>query len=69
MTLVSGDGGLAEVVGGIMYTPTTIVVDAEGYIVGDAVIGGQEHLAEVYTAAINEALKASGKAEITYAGE
>ncbi len=68
-TLVSGDGGLAAVVGEIMYTPTTIVVDADGYVVGDAIIGGQADLAKVYTAAINEVLKASGKEEIEYAEE
>lgn len=63
-TLVSGDGGLAEVVGGIMYTPTTIVVDQEGNVVGDAIIGGQKNLEETFTASINEALKAAGKTEI-----
>lgn len=69
VTLVSGDGGLAEIIGSIMYTPTTIVVDSEGKLVGDAIIGGQKNLEEAFTAAINEALKSEGKTEIKHGEE
>ncbi|MCI8464683.1 MAG: TlpA family protein disulfide reductase [Lachnospiraceae bacterium] len=68
-TLVSGNGGLAGLVSGIMYTPTTIVVDADGNMVGDAIIGGQKNLGETFVAAINEALKSAGKSEIVYEEE
>ncbi len=64
VTLVSGDGGLAEVVGGILYTPTTLVVDRDGNVTGDAIIGGQSDLEAVFTEAVNEALQAAGKEKI-----
>jgi hypothetical protein len=38
-------------------------VDAEGNLVGNAIIGGQEDLSSAFLTAINAALKASGKAE------
>lgn len=64
VTLVSADGDLLEIVGEILYMPTTIVVDGDGNIIGDAIIGGQKNLDEVFTEAINQALRATGKAEI-----
>lgn len=64
VTLIDGDGGLAEAASGIMYIPTTIVVDQDGTVVGDEIIGGQENLEEVFVAAVNEALRAAGKTEI-----
>lgn len=69
ITLVSGNGGLAEIIGSIMYTPTTIVVDSEGKLVGDAIIGGQKNLEEAFTAALNGALKSTGKTEIKHGEE
>ena len=64
VTLVSADGDLLAIVGEILYMPTTIVVDGDGNIIGDAIIGGQKNLDEVFTEAINQALRATGKAEI-----
>jgi hypothetical protein len=48
----------------IQYTPTTVVVDGAGNIVGKPIVGGQENLKEAYTKAINEALTSTGKAEL-----
>lgn len=64
ITLVSGKGDIGKVSDGIQYTPTTIIVDKDGNIIGEAIIGGQENLAETFTSAINIALKSMGKAEI-----
>lgn len=65
VTLITGDGDLAALCGSIRYTPTTVLVNGEGNLVGDAIIGGQEELADVYLAAANAVLKAEGKAEIS----
>lgn len=48
----------------IMYTPTTLVIDADGNIVGDAIIGVQKDLEKTYTEAINGCLTLLGKEEI-----
>lgn len=66
VTLISGDGDLAALAGNLMYTPTTVLVDAEGNLVGDEIIGRQEDLSETYLAAVNAALTAGGKAEIDF---
>ncbi len=65
VTLVTGDGDLAALCGSIRYTPTTVLVNGEGNLVGDAIIGGQEELADAYLAAVNAVLKAEGKAEVS----
>ena len=65
VTLVSGDGDLAELCGNLMYTPTTLFADSQGNLVGDAVIGVQKDLSGTYTAAVNRVLAASGKDEIS----
>ena len=64
-TLLSGTGDFKNISDSIQYTPTTIVVDRDGTMVGEALIGGQEDLEKVYTEMVNNALKAMGKAEIT----
>lgn len=65
VTLVTGDGDLAALCGSIRYTPTTVLVNGEGNLVGDAIIGGQEELADAYLTAVNAVLKAEGKAEVS----
>ena len=65
MTLLYGDGDYRDVWNNIQYTPTTVIVDSEGNLVGDAIIGGQEDLSSTFLTAVNAALKASGKAEIS----
>lgn len=65
VTLVSGNGDLADLCGNLMYTPTTVFVDSQGNLIGDALIGVQDHLSETYTAAVNRVLTAGGKDEIS----
>ena len=60
-TLIGGNGDLSEIVRQIQYTPTTILVDKEGNLVGEAIIGGQRD-PDVYTAAIDAALESMGTA-------
>ena len=60
-TLIGGDGDFQTVMSQVLYTPTTLFVDAQGRSVGSTVIGGQQDLAAAYTASINEVLEASGK--------
>lgn len=80
ITLVGGDGDFLNVVGGVRYTPTTIFVDSDGniatielepveHIMGNAMIGSPSDLAAGYTVAVNQVLKAGGKAEISVEGE
>ena len=64
VTLLSGDGDFKEVSDHIQYTPTTVLVDSQGNLVGDAIIGAQKDLRGTFLMAVNTALKASGKAEI-----
>ena len=64
ITLLSGDGDFEQVCGQILYIPTTIIVDQNGNMRGDAIVGGQVDLEETYRIAINNALLSMGKAEI-----
>lgn len=64
ITLLSGDGDFEQVCREILYIPTTIIVDQNGNMLGDAIIGGQADLEETYRTAINNALLSMGKAEI-----
>lgn len=64
-TLISGDGDLARLCGELIYTPTTVFVDGQGALVGDALTGRQADLFEAYTAAVNQVLEAGGKAAIS----
>lgn len=65
VTLISGDGDLQTLCGNLMYTPTTVFVDAEGNLVGDAVIGRQADLAETFLEAVNQVLTAGGKEAVS----
>ncbi len=42
LTLTEGDGDLADLVGELQYTPTTILVDGDGNLLGEAIIGGRD---------------------------
>lgn len=64
ITLLSGDGDFEQVCGEILYIPTTIFVDQNGNMLGDAIVGGQVDLEETYRTAVNNALLSMGKAEI-----
>ncbi len=61
VTLISGEGDLLDLAGNLMYTPTTVLADSGGTLVGEAIIGGQADLAGVYLDAVNQALEAGGK--------
>ena len=55
----------ALLAGSLIYTPTTVFADSEGRLVGGAVIGGQKDLPGTFLAAVNDALQAGGKAEVS----
>jgi len=67
-TLIGGSGDWQSVTEKILYTPTTLFIDSEGNVVGEAIIGApsnpSEDLEDLYIASINEALKSIGKPEI-----
>lgn len=65
VTLTGGDETFAGALSGIQAVPTTIFVDSHGKQVGEEIVGGQADLQGVYLAAVNKALKDSGKAEIS----
>ena len=48
-----------------MYTPTTVLANSDGTLVGEAIIGGQADLSATYLEAVNQALTAGGKEEIS----
>ena len=62
--LFGGDGDLKTMVGSIQYTPTTILVNRDGKLLGDPIIGSPENLSKAYTAAVSSALQAMGKAAL-----
>ena len=64
-TLLTGDGDFQKIYSELQYTPTSIFVDKDGNIVGDAIIGGQKNFVESYTKAINNILKSMGKEAIS----
>lgn len=64
-TLITGSEDLIDVCRNIQYTPTTVFVDNEGNLAGDAIIGGQKDLSETFLKAINSVLNAEGKEEIS----
>lgn len=61
ITLITGDGDLLDLAGNLMYTPTTVLADSQGALVGEAIIGGQADLSAAYLEAVNQALEAGGK--------
>ncbi|SFQ50747.1 Thiol-disulfide isomerase or thioredoxin [Lachnospiraceae bacterium XBB1006] len=64
-TVISGNGDFSIVCDRIQFTPTTILVDSEGNLVGDELIGVQENTKETYLAYVNDVLKRMDKEEIT----
>ena len=65
ITLITADGSLLELAGNLMYPPTTVLAGSGGTLMGEAIIGGQADLAAVYLEAVNQALAADGKDEIS----
>ena len=60
-TIISGDGDLTELYRALMYTPTTVALDADGNMVGEPLIGSPKDAKEAYKDYINQALSAIGK--------
>ena len=60
-TIISGDGDLTELYRSLMYTPTTVALDADGNMVGEPLIGSPKDAKEAYKDYINQALSAIGK--------
>lgn len=65
VTLITGDGDLLNLANNLMYTPTTVLADSQGALVGEAIIGGQADLSAAYLEAVNQALEAGGKDAIS----
>ncbi len=65
ITLISGDGDLLDLSANLMYTPTTVLADSQGALVGEAIIGGQQDLSGSFLKAVNQVLSAGGKDEIS----
>ncbi len=65
VTLISGDGDMAALVGSIQAVPTTVLIDSEGRLSGSPIVGGQPDLAVAFNKAVNQALKEQGKAELS----
>lgn len=65
VTLLGGDGDYQSLCEQIQATPTTIFVNADGELVGDAIIGAQENFDDTMLEAINDRLADEGKAAIT----
>ena len=60
-TIISGDGDLTELYRALMYTPTTVALDADGNMVGEPLSGSPKDAKEAYKDYINQALSAIGK--------
>ena len=59
-TIISGDGDLTQLYRALMYTPTTVALDADGNMVGEPLIGSPKDAKEAYKDYINQALSAIG---------
>ncbi len=60
-SLTTGSGDLDKLYEELMYTPTTVFVDSEGHMVGEALIGSPKDTETVYKEYINKALTELGK--------
>ncbi len=61
ITITSGDGDLEEFLNELIYTPTTVAVDKDGNIIGEAMIGAPSNFKDSYDIFLDDALKAIGK--------
>ena len=61
ITLTEGDGDLVTFYGRLQYTPTTVLVDENGNMMGEPVIGSPSNPKQYYLSVINDALSAMGK--------
>lgn len=65
ITLISFSDDLLTVCQNLQFTPTTVLADSEGNLVGDAIIGSSGNLSQTYLEAINKALEEEGKETIS----
>lgn len=63
-TLVAGSGDYQGLLDEVAFLPTTLVVDSSGKVVGNALEGMAEDVAQTFGQMVNEALQAQGKASI-----
>lgn len=68
-TLLGGESDYKTLSAAVQYTPTTVFVDKDGNMAGNALIGGQEDLAQSYGDAVNSILKSQGKEEIDFGNQ
>lgn len=68
-TIIDGDRDMATLYTQAMYTPTTIFVDSEGYIIGEAIIGAPKDLTATYDAYLNDVYEILGIEPETEAAE
>lgn len=68
-TLTGGDGDFTTLMSQVLYTPTTLFLDAEGNPAALPLIGSPENVAETYLALVNDALTALGKPVIALEAE
>ena len=59
-TLMQGDGDFKAISDAIVNVPTTIIVDSQGNIIGDPIIGIQEDNESIYLDLLNKAMKETG---------
>ncbi len=56
-SIVAFDGDLVEMLGQVMYIPTTITIDSKGKILSPCIIGSPTDIQDAYTVMANEALE------------
>lgn len=67
-TFTGGDADFAKVSDEVANIPTCIMVDNEGKVIADPIIGVQDSFEEVYLKELNRALRKAGKDQITLKG-
>lgn len=68
-TLTGGDGDFVTLMNEVLYTPTTLFLDAAGNPAALPLIGSPENVAETYLTLVNDALTALGKPVIALEAE
>ena len=63
-TIVSGDGDYEKGIQKLIYTPTYLLVDSEGKVLGEAMVNSPTPTIDDYKAIFNQALEKMGKPRI-----
>lgn len=64
-TLVTAEGGLADILNQVQYTPTTIFISKDGTVVGDMQVGVPTDFEKTYLERVNDVLEFMGEKGIT----